>query len=340
MVAAANLQLGESDTDTIAKKGDAKAGLVALEGSGIGAGALLPHEMLVAGRTSPTGSPRACAASTASTAPWRRRRGWRRTAPRWSRRSPRPTASTSAARDTLDRVREAAHARGRTSAVGRRRALNDDFIDAVYGNFPLMIALIGIVTFLLLARAFRSLLLPAKAVVLNVLSIAAAWGVLVLVWQKVPLRGDLGHPVHRLGAVMDPADDLRVPVRALDGLRGVHPGPHARGVRRHRLDHEAVVRGIGRTGRLVTSAALILFLAFVVAGLRARDRREDAGHRAGGRDPVRRDRDQGAAGARGRVAVRPLELVAAGAAGAAVAREAVDPPTRGGCRRARLGSRP
>ena len=47
-----------------------------------------------------------------------------------------------------------------------------------------MIALITITTFILLARAFRSLLLPAKAIVLNVLSVAAAWGVLVLVWQK------------------------------------------------------------------------------------------------------------------------------------------------------------
>ena len=46
-----------------------------------------------------------------------------------------------------------------------------------------MIALITITTFILLARAFRSLLLPAKAIVLNVLSVAAAWGVLVLVWQ-------------------------------------------------------------------------------------------------------------------------------------------------------------
>jgi putative drug exporter of the RND superfamily len=40
-----------------------------------------------------------------------------------------------------------------------------------------------VITFIVLARAFRSLLLPLKAILLNVLSIAAAWGVLVLVWQ-------------------------------------------------------------------------------------------------------------------------------------------------------------
>src|SRR3712207_9517330 len=67
---------------------------------------------------------------------------------------------------------------------GGQPAANADFIDAVYGSFPLMIALITITTFLLLARAFRSLLLPLKAILLNVLSIGAAWGVLVLVWQQ------------------------------------------------------------------------------------------------------------------------------------------------------------
>ena len=91
-------------------------------------------------------------------------------------------------------MREAAHGAGPDVRVGGDLALNDDFIEAVYGNFPLMIALIGIITFLLLARAFRSLLLPAKAVVLNVLSIAAAWGVLVAgLAAGLGLRGDLGH---------------------------------------------------------------------------------------------------------------------------------------------------
>jgi len=59
--------------------------------------------------------------------------------------------------------------------VGGIPAQNDDFINAVYGNFPLMIVLIALVTFVLLARAFRSLLLPLKAVLLNVVSVGAAW---------------------------------------------------------------------------------------------------------------------------------------------------------------------
>jgi RND superfamily putative drug exporter len=55
-------------------------------------------------------------------------------------------------------------------------ASTTDFIDAVYSSFPLMIALIALTTFILLARAFRSILLPAKAILLNLLSVAAAWG--------------------------------------------------------------------------------------------------------------------------------------------------------------------
>ena len=56
VLAAADLQLGASDADTVAKSGDAKTGLVALEDSGIGEGALLPHEVLVEGNTDPARS--------------------------------------------------------------------------------------------------------------------------------------------------------------------------------------------------------------------------------------------------------------------------------------------
>ena len=52
-LAATDLQLGSSDADTVARSGDAKQGLVALEDAGIGEGALLPHEILVEGRTDP-----------------------------------------------------------------------------------------------------------------------------------------------------------------------------------------------------------------------------------------------------------------------------------------------
>ena len=92
-------------------------------------------------------------------------------------------------------------------------------MSAIYGSFPEMIALIAILTFLLLARAFRSLLLPLKAVVLNVISVAAAWGVITLVWQNGPrLEPAVGDRRDAFRDRLDPVDGVRVPVRPLDGL--------------------------------------------------------------------------------------------------------------------------
>jgi len=161
-------------------------------------------------------------------------------------------------------VRDAAHAAGPDVRVGGGPAANADFIDAVYGSFPLMIALIAITTFLLLARAFRSLLLPLKAIVLNVLSVAAAWGVLVLVWQY-GYGSELIWGIEATGAI--PA---WMPLMLFAFLFGLSMDYEVFILARMREEYDrtgstetAVVQGIGRTGRLVTSAALILFLAFV-----------------------------------------------------------------------------
>ena len=95
------------------------------------------------------------------------------------RRDRRPAATPS-----QEVHRRRARGLARTRGWAASGPLNADFIDAVYGSFPLMIALISLLTFLLLARAFRSLLLPLKAVILNILSVGAAWGVMTLVWQS------------------------------------------------------------------------------------------------------------------------------------------------------------
>jgi hypothetical protein len=68
--------------------------------------------------------------------------------------------------------------------VGGQGASDADFTHAVCGSFPLMLSLIALVTLLLLARAFRSLVLAAKAVIFNLASVSAAYGVMVLVWQQ------------------------------------------------------------------------------------------------------------------------------------------------------------
>ena len=265
VLAASSLQLGISNVNTIAKQGDAKQGLVALERSGIGSGVLLPDELLVGDGSSPEAVARSLATvpgvhgAVAPDLPQ-----WRRPGAAVVDVFPSADASTALARDTLARVRAAAHAAGADVRLGGLPAQNRDFIDAVYGNFPLMIALIALITFVLLARAFRSLLLPLKAVILNVISVGAAWGVLELVWQN-------GHGSSLIwGIAATGSITSWIPLMVFAFLFGLSMDYEVFILARMREEYDAtgstdtaVIRGIGRTGRLVTSAALILFLAFV-----------------------------------------------------------------------------
>src|SRR6266540_2681634 len=81
----------------------------------------------------------------------------------------------------VDRVNAALE--GTTATLGGMGATDRDFVHAIYGSFPYMLALVLIATYILLARAFRSLVLPLKAVLLNLVSLAAAFGILVIVFQ-------------------------------------------------------------------------------------------------------------------------------------------------------------
>jgi putative drug exporter of the RND superfamily len=265
VVAATDLQLGSSDADTVAKSGDARDGLVALEKAGIGEGALLPHEVLVHRGTDPGAVASAVAQIEGvhgAVAPDNPQ--WRRDGTALVEAIPVPDSGSGEGEATLDGVRDAAHGAGPDVRVGGQPAANADFIDAVYGSFPLMIALITITTFILLARAFRSLLLPAKAILLNVLSVAAAWGVLVLVWQH-GYGSEAIWDIQATGSIPS-----WMPLMIFAFLFGLSMDYEVFILARMREEFDrtgstetAVVTGIGRTGRLVTSAALILFLTFV-----------------------------------------------------------------------------
>jgi putative drug exporter of the RND superfamily len=261
--AATNIQLGSSDADTIAKQGDAKQGLTALEDAGIGEGSILPHEILVQGGVRPdkvAADLRDVEGIHGAVAP---QDGWRRDGTAIVEAIPVADSGTSEGGSTLEAVRDTAHAAGPDVRVGGGPAANDDFIDAVYGSFPLMIALIAITTFILLARAFRSLLLPLKAIILNILSVAAAWGVLVLVWQE-GYGSEAIWNIQATGSLPS-----WIPLIIFAFLFGLSMDYEVFILSRMREEYDrtgstevAVVQGIGRTGRLVTSAALILFLAF------------------------------------------------------------------------------
>src|SRR5260370_11288802 len=83
----------------------------------------------------------------------------------------------------VKRVKSAVHGLPGVVGVAGVGAAQIDFLHAVYGNFPLMLTIIALLTYLLLARAFRSLLLPFKAVLLNLISLSATLGLMVLFWQ-------------------------------------------------------------------------------------------------------------------------------------------------------------
>jgi RND superfamily putative drug exporter len=138
-----------------------------------------------------------------------------------------------------------------------------DFLHAVYGNFPLMLAIIALLTYILLVRAFRSVLLPLKAIVLNLLSLAATLGAMVLFWQD----GHGSKAIFNIAATG--AVTFWIPLMVFAFLYGLSMDYEVFILSRIREEYDgarstnaAVVEGIGRTGRLVTCAALILFLAF------------------------------------------------------------------------------
>jgi RND superfamily putative drug exporter len=260
VVAAASIQLGNPRADSLANAGPARAGLEKLQASGIGTGPLSPFDALV--RSGDAGAVAAAVArvdgvrSAAAPADWRRGETALVTV------IPTEDGNSAAGRATLDRIR--ATTLPAEVMIGGEAAVSADFIDAVYGNFPLMVALISVLTFLLLARAFRSLILPLKAVLLNLLSVAAAWGLIVLVFQK----GFGSDEIWGIEATR--AINVEMPIVIFAFLFGISMDYQVFIISRMREAYDrtrgtetAVIEGIGRTGRLVTSAALILGLAFV-----------------------------------------------------------------------------
>jgi RND superfamily putative drug exporter len=139
----------------------------------------------------------------------------------------------------------------------------EDYFSAVYDKFPFVLALIALITFVLLVRTFRSVLLPIKAVLLNLLSLAAVFGSVVYFWQ-------LGHGSDALFSVSATgAITFWLPVLIFAFLFGLSMDYEVFILARMREEYDrtgdtsiAVITGMGRTGRLVTSAALILFFAF------------------------------------------------------------------------------
>ncbi|MFI4984550.1 MAG: MMPL family transporter [Solirubrobacterales bacterium] len=140
-------------------------------------------------------------------------------------------------------------------------AFGVDFVDKAYGAFPWLIAAVLIITYFVLLRAFRSLFLPLKAVLLNLVSVSAAYGVLVLVFQ---------HGVgSALGFHSSPQIEGWIPIFLFATIFGISMDYEVFLLSRTReewdrfYDNErAVAYGLEHTGRIITAAAVIMIAAF------------------------------------------------------------------------------
>jgi len=127
---------------------------------------------------------------------------------------------------------------------------------------PILLAVVLTLSFILLTVAFRSIVVAGKAIVLNLLSVGAAYGVLILVFQK-----GIGNEV--FGFQQVDFIEAWVPLFLFAVLFGLSMDYHVFLLSRIRERYlqtgdtdEAVVHGIGSTARLITGAALIIIAVF------------------------------------------------------------------------------
>ncbi len=162
----------------------------------------------------------------------------------------------------IDRVNASLQESGAT--LGGPPAVDRDFIHAVYGNFIYVLAFVLILTLILLTRAFRSIVLAVKAAVLNLISLGAAYGIIVFIFQN-------GHGSSLWNITATQAIPAWIPLMIFAFLFGLSMDYEVFMLSRMREAYDetgstdrAIELGLARTGKLVTSAALILMFAFLV----------------------------------------------------------------------------
>jgi uncharacterized membrane protein YdfJ with MMPL/SSD domain len=150
-----------------------------------------------------------------------------------------------------------------TTGVGGMTASSIDFEHQFRQRTPYVFAFVFALTFALMLLAFRSIVLAVKAIVLNALSVAAAYGILVLVFQDGIGRGLIGASSGGIESFM--------PMFLFVILFGLSMDYHVFILSRIRegVDHgmstdEAVEHGIKTTAGVVTSAAIVMVLVFAV----------------------------------------------------------------------------
>jgi RND superfamily putative drug exporter len=257
------IKIGLASSESLAKDGPAYETLTTLERGGVPTGVLTPMEVLVS--TDRAGPVTAELAEVDGVS-----RAFVPSGPAGNRGGqsivvviPEKETVNSKSVEVVKRVSAATQELPGVVGVTGIGAAQIDFMDAVYGNFPLMLTVIALLTYVLLVRAFRSLLLPLKAVLLNLVSLTATLGVMVIFWQD-------GHGSNAVfGIAATGAVTFWIPLMIFAFLFGLSMDYEVFILSRIREEYDAgqptdaaVIEGVARTGRLVTSAALILFLAF------------------------------------------------------------------------------
>ena len=255
------LNPSEAQAKDLPGSGDAIVGRSALEAAGISAGAMKPFVVLVHGSDANAiaAKVRALPGIDGASAP----KQWRKDGYALVEAIPSADGADKSVRTTISRTHAALA--GTDASLGGVAPQDRDFVHAVYGNFPYVLGFVILLTYLLLARAFRSLILPLKAVVLNLVSLGAAYGIIVFIFQ-------LGHGsmaiwnVHATHSIIP-----WIPLMIFAFLFGLSMDYEVFMLTRMREAYDetgdtnaAVALGLARTGKLVTSAALILMFAFFV----------------------------------------------------------------------------
>jgi RND superfamily putative drug exporter len=179
---------------------------------------------------------------------------------------PRTGPQEAATTDTLTRVRDelVPKIEQQTNSrieVGGFTASNEDFSNVVAGKLPLFVGFVVLLSALVLLVVFRSVVIPIKAALLNLLSIGAALGFVTLIFQE-------GHGASALGIGTGPIESF-VPVLMFAIVFGLSMDYEVFLISRvHEFwekthdAHGAVANGLQTTGRVITAAASIMILVF------------------------------------------------------------------------------
>jgi len=153
-------------------------------------------------------------------------------------------------------------ASGIEAKVGGLTAASTDFSTYLAGRMPLIIGAVLVLSFLLLMAVFRSILVPLKAVIMNLLSIGAAYGILVAIFQWGWLKDIVG--IDRAGPI-----DSWIPMFLFAIVFGLSMDYEVFLLSRIKEEYDrtkdnaaAVADGLAATARVITAAALIMFCVF------------------------------------------------------------------------------